>query len=90
MAELPEKVRDHYDSFTEQEKQLIDRLLQLGQHHLFAEWDAPGTQDEAKHKMLNHLEQLDRNCVGGLESCCLQRVQEKIHSMGGHPQCHRE
>lgn len=67
MAELPEKLRDHYDSFTEQEKQLIDKLLQLGQHHLFAEWDAPGTQDEAKHKMLNHLEQLDRNCVGGLD-----------------------
>lgn len=67
MSELPEKVRNNYHLFTEQEKQLIDKLLQAGQHHMFTEWDEPGTQDDAKHRMLEHIQQLDNNIVGGLE-----------------------
>eukprot|EP01033_Poteriospumella_lacustris_P011483 gene11484-8171_t len=67
MPELPEKLRDNYSLLTEQEKELTAKLLQLGQHHVFAQWDPPGTQDDAKHRLLTQLSALDSNCVGGLE-----------------------
>eukprot|EP01042_Synura_sphagnicola_P031228 gene31228-40202_t len=67
MPELPEKLRDNYSLLTEQEKELTAKLLQLGQHHVFAQWDPPGTQDDAKHRLLAQLSALDSNCVGGLE-----------------------
>lgn len=65
-VELPEKLRENYSILTEQEKSLVEKLLELGQHHLFAQWDPPGIQDDAKHRMFEQIIRLDGNCVGGL------------------------
>lgn len=66
MEEWPEKVRVNTDILTETEKDTVRSLLNLGQHHLFAAWDPPGTNDEGKHRMLAHVIQLNDTCAGGL------------------------
>ena len=46
---------------------LAQRLIDLGQDHLFAAWPAPGTQDDEKAAFIAQLETLDANYPGGLE-----------------------
>lgn len=48
------------------EQQLIQTLIDAGQEHLFADWDAPGTQDEAKAAFLATLSRVDNAYPGGL------------------------
>ncbi|QHI68780.1 UTP--glucose-1-phosphate uridylyltransferase [Tichowtungia aerotolerans] len=52
------------DTPTEQE--LIQKLLNAGQEHLFADWDAPGTNDDAKTTFLTTLARVDNSYPGGL------------------------
>ncbi|MCC7299761.1 MAG: UTP--glucose-1-phosphate uridylyltransferase, partial [Verrucomicrobia bacterium] len=48
------------------EQQLIAELLENGQHHLFADWDAPGTNGEAKAAFLTSLTRINSSYPGGL------------------------
>ncbi|MBC8206407.1 MAG: UTP--glucose-1-phosphate uridylyltransferase [Kiritimatiellales bacterium] len=50
----------------EPEQELIQKLLDAGQEHLFADWDAPGIQDEAKAAFLATLTRIDSSYPGGL------------------------
>jgi len=45
---------------------LITKLLAAGQQHLFADWDAPGTEDEAKAAFLKSLARINESYPGGL------------------------
>ncbi|HKL20187.1 MAG TPA: hypothetical protein VJ904_00185, partial [Tichowtungia sp.] len=48
------------------EQELIQKLLDAGQEHLFADWDAPGTNDDAKAQFLATLSRIDSSYPGGL------------------------
>ena len=48
------------------EQALIAELLANGQQHLFADWDAPGTNDEAKAAFLDSLARIHLAYPGGL------------------------
>ena len=48
------------------EQALIGELLQAGQEHLFADWDAPGTNDAAKAAFLKSLIHINDSYPGGL------------------------
>lgn len=50
----------------ESEKRLIRDLLSNGQEHLFADWDAPRINDEAKAAFLQSLVRINRSYPGGL------------------------
>jgi UDP-sugar pyrophosphorylase len=53
-------------SFNKDQQALISTLIDAGQSHLFADWDAPGTQDEAKKTFVKTLEKINGNYPGGL------------------------
>ncbi|MFA7369851.1 MAG: UTP--glucose-1-phosphate uridylyltransferase, partial [Kiritimatiellales bacterium] len=48
------------------EQALIAELLANGQKHLFADWDAPGTNNEAKVVFLKSLTRINESYPGGL------------------------
>jgi UDP-sugar pyrophosphorylase len=48
------------------EQTLIKKLLEAGQEHLFADWDAPVTNDGAKESFLASLKRVDDSYPGGL------------------------
>ena len=48
------------------EQALIGELLQAGQEHLIADWDAPGTNDAAKAAFLKSLIHINDSYPGGL------------------------
>jgi UDP-sugar pyrophosphorylase len=50
----------------EAEQRLIQTLLDAGQEHLFADWDEPGTNDDAKAAFLATLSRVDTSYPGGL------------------------
>ena len=56
--------------FSEDELGLYKRLVELGQNHLFDDWDPPGQNDDKKHDMMKQLSVLDREypVEGGLTS----------------------
>ena len=45
---------------------LAQKLLDLGQAHLFADWPAAGAQEDEKNAFFSQLEMLDANYPGGL------------------------
>lgn len=49
-----------------QEQTLIENLLKAGQGHLFADWDAPDINDEAKAAFLQSLAHINSSYPGGL------------------------
>ena len=53
-------------SANKDEQALIAELLNVGQEHLFAGWDAPGTNDEAKAAFLQSLARINGSYPGGL------------------------
>ncbi len=59
-------LKANWETISEAQQKLIATLLGEGQQHLFAEWDAPGTNDEAKAACLATLEKIDGNYPGGL------------------------
>jgi UDP-sugar pyrophosphorylase len=67
MEGLPENLRVNVPILSEREKEVASRLIALGQHHLFASWEQPGTNDESKHIMMMQVEDLDNTCHDGLE-----------------------
>ena len=50
------------------EQALIAELLKAGQKHLFADWDTPGINDEAKAAFLKSLVRINSSYPGGLTS----------------------
>jgi UDP-sugar pyrophosphorylase len=48
------------------EQVLISELLANGQEHLFAKWDAPGVNDDAKAAFLKSLTRINESYPGGL------------------------
>ena len=50
---------------------LLNTLLDVGQQHLFRDWPAPGTDDDAKRTMLATLARADDGYPGGLRSYVL-------------------
>ena len=48
------------------EQALIDQLRAAGQQHLFADWDEPGTNDDAKRVFLQRLTHINQSYPGGL------------------------
>ena len=48
------------------EQELIQKLLDADQEHLFADWDTPGVNDEAKTQFLDTLARIDDSYPGGL------------------------
>lgn len=52
--------------FTEEARELATSLLAEGQQHLFADWDAPGVNDDRKKEFLEVLLTSHRSYPGGL------------------------
>lgn len=58
-----------YQSSTSlQDVKLVGALVAEGQAHLFADWPAPGEQDDDKRRLLAQLRHLDKSYAGGLGS----------------------
>ncbi|VGO19989.1 UTP--glucose-1-phosphate uridylyltransferase [Pontiella sulfatireligans] len=55
-----------WSNLTDEQQSLIADLVENGQHHLFAGWDAPGTADDEKAAFLASLEKINANYPGGL------------------------
>ncbi|CAL8468610.1 g8150 [Coccomyxa elongata] len=51
---------------TEQDRSLVQQLIELDQEHLFLSWPPPGEKDTEKKGLLEQLQHLDRNYTGGL------------------------
>ncbi|WP_372796716.1 UTP--glucose-1-phosphate uridylyltransferase [Pontiella sp.] len=56
----------NWNTFNEQQQELINTLVENGQSHLFSGWDEPGTNDEAKKAFIASLEKINGNYPGGL------------------------
>ncbi len=53
-------------AFSRENQAMIDRLIAAGQSHLFANWDGPGINDEAKQAFVASLRVVDQSYPGGL------------------------
>ncbi len=54
------------ESLNAADRELVSKLLDAGQQHLFLDWDPPGTADEAKASFLGTLSKIDNSYPGGL------------------------
>lgn len=54
------------ESLNATDRELVSKLIDAGQQHLFADWDPPGVNDEAKAAFLESLRKVDANYPGGL------------------------
>lgn len=54
------------ESLSVENRELVAKLTDAGQQHLFTEWDAPGTADEAKAEFLESLSKIDEAYPGGI------------------------
>mmetsp|Transcript_18562 Transcript_18562/g.33252 ORF Transcript_18562/g.33252 Transcript_18562/m.33252 type:complete len:498 (-) Transcript_18562:60-1553(-) len=58
--------KDNLETIGSQRRALIDSLIRNGQEHLFANWAAPGVDDDKKLDMMTQLEKLEESYPGGL------------------------
>jgi UDP-sugar pyrophosphorylase len=56
----------NWEGLSDSDRDLAAKLINAGQTHLFAEWDEPGTADEAKTAFLASLSKIDGSYPGGL------------------------
>ncbi len=54
------------ESLNTADRARVEKLIGFGQQHLFADWDAPGVNDEAKTAFLESLAKVDDAYPGGL------------------------
>lgn len=54
------------ESLNTADRDLVAKLVDAGQGHLFADWDPPGVNDEAKAAFLASLSKIDGSYPGGL------------------------
>lgn len=67
MENLPETLRGNWSLFTERDRELLLKLIELDQAHLFESWDAsPTAFVEEKHSFMSQLHRLDQSYPGGL------------------------
>jgi UDP-sugar pyrophosphorylase len=59
-------LKAHWETLSDTDRELVSQLVDAGQQHLFAAWDAPGTADEAKAAFLESLKKVDGSYPGGL------------------------
>jgi UDP-sugar pyrophosphorylase len=59
-------LKANWEILSETDRELVSKLVGAGQQHLFAEWDVPGTADEAKASFLESLKKIDESYPGGL------------------------
>ena len=59
-------LKANWETLSEDRQTLIAALINEGQQHLFAEWDLPGTADEAKTLFIESLQKIDDSYPGGL------------------------
>ena len=52
----------------EAQQALINQLTEAGQQHLFADWDAPGVNDDAKRAFIESIEHANASYPGGLSA----------------------
>ena len=62
---------------SEEEIKLANLLIQIGQSHLFQEWDQPGLNDNSKHQFFSQIQYLDSSYIGGLKNY-VQRAQNLL------------
>ncbi len=55
------------ESFSTEEKGMIDLLVSLDQSHLFKDWDPPGTNDPLKRQFFQQVKKLHTSYPGGLQ-----------------------
>lgn len=55
-----------WKQISETNRSLMSKLIEAGQHHLFKDWDLPGTAQQAKKAFLSALQKVDANYPGGL------------------------
>ena len=53
-------------SLSAKDRELVEKLIEAGQAHLFADWDPEGVNDEAKAAFLASLSKVDGSYPGGL------------------------
>ena len=56
----------NWNNFEGDQQALVNELVENGQAHLFAGWDEPGTNDDAKTAFLDALAKINGNYPGGL------------------------
>eukprot|EP01084_Bolivina_argentea_P038722 71612_1 len=62
------KLQQLSDALSSEERDMANKLLQLGQSHLMDEWPPAGEQDEDKQRFLRQALNFDRRYPGGLEA----------------------
>ena len=55
-----------WNYLTDEQQELISRLIDNGQRHLFSSWDGPGRAEAEKTAFLDSLAKIDRSYPGGL------------------------
>jgi len=71
---------------SENQQALVGTLLELSQEHLFADWPAPGEEDDGKLSLLAQLEAVDASYPGGLQSYILKaRALLESSAAGDNP-----
>lgn len=68
MKTWPVLLQQNLQLLSNDEKNIVRDLLVLGQQHLFATWDPPGTNDDLKHSFFEQIKELNRTYVGGVSS----------------------
>jgi UDP-sugar pyrophosphorylase len=66
----PSEMRENESILSKEEKNLVIMLLSEDQHHLFDNWDPPGTRDHDKHLFFETIDRLHKsyNVPGGLSA----------------------
>ena len=59
-------LKAHWETLSAEKQELAASLITEGQTALFADWDAPGTNDDAKTAFLDTLLKINGNYPGGL------------------------
>lgn len=59
-------LKANWETFSEDRQELVASLIAEGQTALFADWDEPGTNDDAKASFLDSLVKINGNYPGGL------------------------
>lgn len=68
---------DRFPFFDRDQRELAAELLRNDQAHLFADWDPPGRNDEAKKSFIRRLQEFDRSYPGGVREY-LQRARRLL------------
>lgn len=87
-SEGRKRIEENLSIFTEDQQNLIRELIsdELDQAHIFAAFDAKGTNDDKKRAMLQQLMDINDVYPGGIKSY-VERAKKLLHvsAIGGNP-----